>query len=61
MHLLASKKYNIDLTSSFMIGDRDSDIIKIPYLKTLLIETDVYEIENKNNIVKIEDIYDILI
>ena len=61
MHLIASKKYNIDLTSSFMIGDRDSDIIKIPYLKTLLIETDVYEIENKSNIVKIEDIYNILI
>lgn len=47
MHLLASKKYNIDLYNSFMIGDRDSDIIKIPYLKTLLIQTDVYEIENK--------------
>lgn len=60
MHLLASKKYNIDLFNSFMIGDRDSDIIKIPYLRTLLIETDVYEIENKKNIVKINDIYDIL-
>ena len=60
MHLLASKKYNIDLFNSFMIGDRDTDIIKIPYLKTLLIETDVYEIENKQNIVKINDIYNIL-
>ncbi|PTY40924.1 D-glycero-alpha-D-manno-heptose-1,7-bisphosphate 7-phosphatase [Brachyspira hampsonii] len=60
MHLLASKKYNIDLYNSFMIGDRDSDIIKIPYLKTLLIQTDVYEIENKKNIVKIDDIYNII-
>ena len=60
MHLLASKKYNIDLFNSFMIGDRDTDIIKIPYLKTLLIETDVYEIENKQNIVKLNEIYNIL-
>ncbi|WP_258018795.1 D-glycero-alpha-D-manno-heptose-1,7-bisphosphate 7-phosphatase, partial [Brachyspira hampsonii] len=60
MHLLASKKYNIDLFNSFMIGDRDSDIIKIPYLKTLLIQTDAYEIENKKNIVKIDDIYNII-
>ncbi len=60
MHLLASKKYNIDLFNSFMIGDRDTDIVKIPYLKTLLIETDVYEIENKKNIVKIDDIYNLL-
>ncbi|MEI0603225.1 HAD-IIIA family hydrolase [Brachyspira alvinipulli] len=60
MHLLASKKYNIDLFNSFMIGDRDTDIIKIPYLKTLLIETDVYEIENKQNIVNINEIYNIL-
>ena len=60
MHLLASKKYNIDLFNSFMIGDRDSDIIKIPYLRTMLIETDIYEIENKENIVNINDIYSIL-
>ncbi|WP_028330808.1 D-glycero-alpha-D-manno-heptose-1,7-bisphosphate 7-phosphatase [Brachyspira alvinipulli] len=60
MHLLASQKYNIDLFNSFMIGDRDTDIIKIPYLKTLLIETDVYEIENKQNIVKLNEIYNIL-
>ena len=60
MHLLASKKYNIDLFNSFMIGDRDTYIIKIPYLKTLLIETDVYEIENKQNIVKLNEIYNIL-
>ncbi len=60
MHLLASKKYNIDLFNSFMIGDRDSDIIKIPYLKTLLIQTDIYEIENKNNITEVNNIYNIL-
>ena len=60
MHLLASKKYNIDLYNSFMIGDRDTDIVKIPYLKTLLIETDIYEIENKENIVKIDELYNIL-
>ena len=61
MHLLASKKYNIDLFNSFMIGDRDTDIVKIPYLKTLLIETEVYEIESKENIVEINDIYNLLI
>ena len=60
MHLLASKKYNIDLFNSFMIGDRDTDIVKIPYLRTLLIATDVYDIENKDNIVKIDDIYNII-
>ena len=57
MHLLASKKYNIDLSASFMIGDRDTDIIKIPYLKTLLIETSAYKIINRENIVDTKDIY----
>ena len=57
MHLLASKKYNIDLSASFMIGDRDTDIIKIPYLKTLLIETPAYKIINRENIVDTKDIY----
>ena len=61
MHLIACKKYNIDLTSSFMIGDRDSDIVKIPFLKTLLIKTDVYDIVNVDNIVEVNDIYSFLI
>ncbi len=60
MHLLASKKYNIDLSKSFMIGDRDTDIIKIPYLKTLLIETPAYKIINRKNIVNAKDIYSYL-
>ncbi|WP_300366082.1 HAD-IIIA family hydrolase [Brachyspira sp.] len=60
MHLLASKKYNIDLSNSFMIGDRDTDIVKIPYLKTLLIQTEVYDIENLEKVVKIDDIYNII-
>lgn len=60
MHLLASKKYNIDLSASFMIGDRDTDIIKIPYLKTLLIETPAYKIINREKIVEIKDIYSYL-
>lgn len=60
MHLLASKKYNIDLTKSFMIGDRDTDIIKIPYLKTLLIETPAYKIINRENIAETKDIYSFL-
>ncbi|MEI0794557.1 HAD-IIIA family hydrolase [Brachyspira pilosicoli] len=61
MHLSACKKYNIDLTSSFMIGDRDSDIVKVPFLKTLLIKTDVYDIVNVDNIVEVNDIYSFLI
>ena len=61
MHLTACKKYNIDLTSSFMIGDRDSDIVKIPFLKTLLIKTDVYDIVNTDNIVEVNDIYSFLV
>ena len=44
-----------------MIGDRDSDIVKIPFLKTLLIKTDVYDIVNVNNIVEVNDIYSFLI
>ncbi|WP_295158992.1 HAD-IIIA family hydrolase [uncultured Brachyspira sp.] len=60
MHLLASKKYNIDLFNSFMIGDRDTDIIKIPYLRTLLIQTEIYQIENIEKIVQTDDIYDII-
>ena len=60
MHLLAAKKYNIDLRESFMIGDRDTDIIKIPYLKTLLIETPAYKIINREKIVETKDIYSYL-
>lgn len=60
MHLLAAKKYNIDLSKSFMIGDRDTDIIKIPYLKTLLIETPAYKIINRKNIINAKDIYSYL-
>ena len=60
MHLLASKKYNVDLSESFMIGDRDTDIIKIPYLKTILIETPAYKIINREKIVKTKDIYSYL-
>ena len=60
MHLLAAKKYNINLSESFMIGDRDTDIIKIPYLKTLLIETPAYKIINREKIVKTKDIYSYL-
>ena len=61
MHLLASKKYNIDLSKSIMIGDRDSDIIQIPFLKTYLIQTENYEIENKKNIINnIKEIYNYL-
>ncbi|WP_432631917.1 D-glycero-alpha-D-manno-heptose-1,7-bisphosphate 7-phosphatase [Brachyspira sp.] len=60
MHLLAAKKYNIDLSASFMIGDRDTDIIKIPYLKTLLIETPAYKIINREKIVETKDIYSYL-
>lgn len=56
MLLKASKKYNIDIMSSLMIGDRDTDIIKLPYLKTLLVETEVYEIKNRNLIAKSEEI-----
>lgn len=43
-----------------MIGDRDTDIIKIPYLKTLLLETPVYKIINREKIVEIKDIYSYL-
>ena len=40
-----------------MIGDRDTDIIKSPYLKTLLIETPAYKIINRENIIDTKDIY----
>lgn len=60
LHLIASKAYNIDISSSIMIGDRDSDIIKLPYLKTVLIETDNYKIKNRDSIVSTKDIYDYL-
>lgn len=56
MILQAATKYNIDITQSIMIGDRDTDIIKLPYLKTCLIETNVYKIENKDLIISIDDI-----
>lgn len=38
MILQALSKYNIDIEKSFMIGDRISDIIKLPYLKSFIVK-----------------------
>jgi len=60
MILSAAKKYNIDITESLMIGDRDTDIIKLPYLKSHLIETPRYTIKSKNSIIDIKEICSLL-
>lgn len=60
MILDAAKKYNIDITKSLMIGDRDTDLIKLPYLKSHLTETTRYDIKSKNSIIDIKEIYNLL-
>ncbi len=46
MILLAAEKWGINLSQSFMIGDKESDRIKLPYLTSLLFQGQ-YPIENK--------------
>lgn len=38
MILKAAEEHGIDLYDSLMIGDQDSDVIRLPYLKTILIQ-----------------------
>ena len=60
MILDAAKKYNINISGSLMIGDRDTDIIKLPNLESHLIETQTYDIKSKNSIIDIASIYSLL-
>ncbi|HCL56744.1 MAG TPA: hypothetical protein DHW82_07015 [Spirochaetia bacterium] len=46
MILQACDQYNIDINQSIMIGDKDSDLIELPYLKSYLIQGR-YEIKSK--------------
>jgi D-glycero-D-manno-heptose 1,7-bisphosphate phosphatase len=39
MLLAAAEKWNIDLARSFMVGDRPSDRIRLPYLRSYIIQT----------------------
>lgn len=50
MLLIATEKYNIDLSKSIMIGDKDSDLIKLPYIQAHILQGK-YEIVNKEKIV----------
>ena len=61
MHLTAMKEHNIDFSKSLMIGDRDSDVIRLPYLKSYLIETPTYKIDLKDKIIPLKSIYNLLI
>ncbi len=45
MFLKAAERFNIDLTKSIMIGDKESDIIKLPYLKSYILKGN-YEIND---------------
>lgn len=38
MLLAAAEKWGIDLTKSFMVGDKPSDRIRLPYLKSLILK-----------------------
>lgn len=46
MLLLAAEKHSVDLPKSIMIGDRDSDRINLPYLKSYILRG-VYEIKDE--------------
>ncbi len=49
MFLKAAERFNIDLTKSVMIGDKESDRIKLPYLKSYILKGN-YEIKNNLNV-----------
>lgn len=49
MVLKAFSKYNINYEKSFMIGDKESDIIKLPYLSSYLVKGEFPLEENKNS------------
>lgn len=50
MMIKAQKKHNIDLTKSYMIGDKESDVLNMIGPKYLLLKGN-YQIENKNVLV----------
>ncbi|MBN2545010.1 MAG: HAD-IIIA family hydrolase [Spirochaetes bacterium] len=57
MILRALSKYNIDIYKSFMIGDKQSDKIMLPYLSSYLIQGN-YKIDKRLKVCKnFEDIY----
>lgn len=49
MFLKAAEMFNIDLINSVMIGDKESDRIKLPYLKSYILKGN-YEIKNNFNV-----------
>ncbi|MCX7820664.1 MAG: HAD-IIIA family hydrolase [Brevinematales bacterium] len=49
MFLKAAQRFNIDLTQSIMVGDKDSDRIKLPYLRSYILKGN-YEVKNNNNV-----------
>jgi len=54
MVLLAANKHNIDIFNSIMVGDKESDRINLPYLKSYILLGN-YEIKNRENIYKTYD------
>jgi D-glycero-D-manno-heptose 1,7-bisphosphate phosphatase len=49
MILKALAKYNISMNDSFMIGDKDSDMINLPYLCSYLVQGG-YKISRHNRV-----------
>jgi len=45
MFLKAAERHNIDLFRSVMVGDKESDVIRLPYLKCFILKGN-YEFKN---------------
>lgn len=59
MILQAVNDLEIDVYNSIMIGDKDSDLIQLPYLKSFLIHGK-YEINNQDKIISFDDLPEFL-
>lgn len=59
MILLACEQYGLDLHHSHMVGDKDSDCIRLPYLATSLLQGR-YEIKNRACVASMGEIGELL-
>lgn len=61
MVLKAAEKHHIDLTKSCMIGDRDTDRIKLPYLKSYILKGSYKLDPNSKNYSDISEIFNAIL
>ncbi len=61
MFLKAAEKYNVNLFESVMIGDKESDVIALPYLKSYILKGS-YELKGLSNVYKnFDEIFEVIL